>query len=338
VKRISLMGLAIVAVSALSGFTATSALANIRCRRVQINGTGTFQDPQCMDLLMMGNYILVTENQVSLGNGVACAEVAEEKTGTFSNSKCEGKEEKGGKYIKIFAPSPGWHFRAKGGTGEGEEIQENSPESFNGEGGEQILKGILAGDTVEITSKSVQAKGIIYNNSFQGQIKVLLIYHEPKLVTPVLKECEVKIGTNNEVKSEGHLAWKWNGTKAQLEVKPQTKEQKPDIIFTPAPIKANEKKLPEGTFTTITLKGSGCGLLASTSEVKGSQSSILTPGNVGEWSTKLITSYPGWKQQHFWDGTEFIGAEPELKFANNISTLTGSVESKSAENEIAVFE
>ncbi len=39
---------------------------------------------------------------------------------------------------------------------------------------------------VEVTSKSVQAKGILYNNALQGQFKLLLKGHEPKLVRPEL--------------------------------------------------------------------------------------------------------------------------------------------------------
>src|ERR1700679_3667376 len=76
---------------------------------------------------------------------------------------------------------PFWHHRAKGGEGTGEKIAETSAEKFSGEGGEQKLTGTIGSTGIEITAKSVQAKGIIYNNALQGQIKVLLVYHEPKL-------------------------------------------------------------------------------------------------------------------------------------------------------------
>ena len=49
------------------------------------------------------------------------------------------------------------------------------------------------------------------------------------------KECTATVGQqnqfNNAVQFKGHLAWKWNGTKTQLEEQPQ-KEQKWDIVFT----------------------------------------------------------------------------------------------------------
>jgi hypothetical protein len=232
---------------------------------------------------------------------------------------------------------PFWHHRNVGEKGPGEKINQPKDEQFQGEGGEQVLKGTITPQAVEITAKSVQVKGIIYNNALQGQIKVLLKYHEPTLRLPVLKECLVKIGTNNEVKAEGHLAWKWNGEKKQLEEQPQTL-QKPDIIFTPTEIAEGAEKLPEGSFTTITLSGAGCGVLSGTFKVNGSLSTLVKPSQLEEWSTKLVTSFPGWKQQHFWNGKAFIGVEPGLTFAGNAATLTGIVESIADVQEIAVFE
>ena len=237
-------------------------------------------------------------------------------------------------------PGPFWHHRNSSAEKNGLKIDQPNDENFSGEGGEQKLLGKINGTEFEIVAKSVQAKGVIYNNSLQGQIKVTLLYHEPKLVVPVLKECQVKIGINknNEVKAEGHLAWKWNGTKAQLEEQPQA-NQKPGIIFTPKEITSGEKKLPEGIFTEITLSPSkACGVLAGTFKVTGNLSTITKPGNLEEWSTTLVTEFPGWTQQHFWNGNEFIGAEPKLVFNGSTSTLTGSVTSKSAVQEIAVFE
>jgi hypothetical protein len=238
-------------------------------------------------------------------------------------------------------PGPFWHHRQAGEEGNGLKIDQPKDEQFQGEGGEQILKGTLSSLEVEIVAKSVQAKGVIYNNALQGQIKVTLLYHEPKLVKPVFKEvCQVKIGANknNEVKAEGHLAWKYQGNASELTEKPAT-VQKPGIIFTPKEILAGETKLPEGTFTEITLSpASACGVLAGTFPVKGSLSTVTKPGNLGQWSTTLVTEFPGWTQQHFWNGTTQIGVTPGLSFGGNPATLTGSVTSKAAEQEIAVFE
>lgn len=233
---------------------------------------------------------------------------------------------------------PFWHHRALKGEGAGEKIAEAKPETFSGEGGEQLLKGTLEGMETEITAKSVQAKGIIYNNALQGQIKVLLKYHEAKLLKPVLKECLVKVGVNEEVKAEGHLAWKWNGEAKQLEEEPKKDNQKPDIIFTPTQIKAGDTKLPEGKFTEIVFTGAGCGVLVGAHIVKGSQSVNTKPANLEEWSTTLVTEFPGWKQQHFYNGKVFIGVNPELIFGKNAAILTGSVTSIAPAQEISVFE
>lgn len=236
-------------------------------------------------------------------------------------------------------PGPFWHHRAVGGEGNGLKIDQPNDENFSGEGGEQTLEGEIGTLKTIITATSVQVKGVIYNNALQGQIKVLLKYHEPKLISPSLVGCEVKIGTNNEVKSEGHLAWKYQGNASELTEKPVT-VQKPDIIFTPKEILAGETKLPEGTFTEINLfDASGqCGVLKGLHPVKGSLSSLVKPSNLGEWSTTLVTTYPGWVQQHYWNGSTQITAEPKLIFGTLPATLRGSATSKAEKQEIAVFE
>ena len=244
-------------------------------------------------------------------------------------------------------PGPFWHHRAVGTEGNGLKIDQPNDENFSGEGGEQTLVGEITSKPtntiIEIVAKSVQAKGVIYNNALQGQIKVTLLYHEPKLVKPAgFPECQVKIGfnKNNEVKAEGHLAWKYQGNTSELTESPVT-VQKPGIIFTPKEVVSGETKLPEGTFTEITLSpATKCGVFGGTFPVKGSLSAITKPGNLGQWSTTLVTEFPGWKQQHIWTGVggADIAVEPGLVFAGNPSTLTGSVTSKAAVQEIAVFE
>jgi hypothetical protein len=232
---------------------------------------------------------------------------------------------------------PFWHHRAKGEKGEGAKIPEASPEQFQGEGGKQILVVTISSTPVEIVAKSVQVKGILYNNALQGQLKVELKYHEPTLAKPELKSCEVKIGTNNEVHAEGHLAWKWNGEAKQLEEQPQV-NQKPDVIFTPAPITEGSEKLPEGSFTTITLSGSGCGVLAGSFKINENFAATTKPSNLEEWSTTLITTFPGWAKQQYWNGKKSVGVEPALKIAGNAASLIGSVTTNADVQEIAVFE
>ncbi len=234
-------------------------------------------------------------------------------------------------------PGPYFHEREAGTKGVGEGASEESPVSVQGEGGEQILRGEIASTKVEIVAKSVQAKGIIFNNYLQGQVKTVLTYHEPRLVKPELKECSVKVGSNNELPTEGHLAWKWNGEKKQLEEATQ-KEQRPDLVFTPSPIEAGATKLGEGTFMEAVLSGSGCGVLAGKFALKGSLSVTSSIANVEEWASGFTITYPGWAKQHFWNEKENVGAEPSITLAGNHATLSGGIKLKTTGPEVAVFE
>jgi len=233
---------------------------------------------------------------------------------------------------------PFWHHRNNAKEGAGSKIEEKSPESFQGEGGEQKLKGTISGLAVEGAAGSVQVKGIIYNNTLQGQTKLKEIVHEPRLVKPELKGCAATIGENNIISVTGHLAWTWNGTKEQLTEQPQL-NQKPDGIGVPAEIAEGATELPKGTFTTITLKGSGCGVLLGTFRIEGSAALEGTPENLEEWARTLTVRIPeGKRKQHFWNGKEFIGVETGLKSASNEASLSGQAKAKSVTQEIAAFE
>jgi hypothetical protein len=218
---------------------------------------------------------------------------------------------------------PFFYGREAGSEGVGEKLSESNPGEIQGEGGEQTLRSTIGGTAVEITAKSIQDKGIIYNNALQGQVKVLLTYRGPRLIKPALKECEVKIGSNNETKVEDHLAWKWNGAKKQLEEEKEQATWKPGIIFMTKPIAEGETKLPGGTFAVVTFSGGGCGVISGSFMVDGSLSAAVKPANLDEWSSELITVSPGWKQQSFWNGKSFIGAEPGLTIGENAATFAG---------------
>jgi hypothetical protein len=237
------------------------------------------------------------------------------------------------------SPGPFWHHRDGAEKGEGTKIEENSPEAISVLDGEQELAGVIAGTKVVIATTFISGAGIIYNNSMQGQIKLPLTYVGAHLVQPELRSCEVNYGTNDMVSFEGHLAWKWNGEAKQLGESSQAK-QMTDIIFTPAPLVEGAEKLPEGSFTTITLKGSGCGLLAGKFKVSGSVSALVKPANLSEWTgilRELTITFPGWKKQHFWNGKTFVGVESISTFAGNPATIAG-VNKTSTPLEIAIFE
>lgn len=235
-------------------------------------------------------------------------------------------------------PGPFFHHRLTGAEGPGTKIEEKSPENFSGEGGEQRLKGSIAGTPIEIVTKSQQVKGFLYNTSLQGQAKTLMIFHEPRLAKPELAGCEVKIGTNNTVKFRVYLTWKWNGTKEQLLANPQRKVQGFDGIVIDKEIAAGATELPKGQFTTVTL--TKCGVIGGTFSVAGSATAPkLVPATLEEWKKELKLAYAeGRLKQHFWNSKEFIGGETGLTFAGNEADLSGEGTLHAAQQEIAVFE
>ncbi len=235
---------------------------------------------------------------------------------------------------------PFWHERT-GGSGTGVKIEEKMPEQFQGEGGEQRFLTKIGASEIEFTAPSVQVKGVIYNNALQGQIKLELKYGTITVVKPKDPECVVTVGIGNTVKTIGHLAWKWNGQKKQLEEQPQSKQQKVELLFTPKEIAEGEKALPTGTFAEFTFKGgtTKCSPLVTPSKVEGSTVGFPTPTNLEEWSKTLAVRTPeGKEKQHFWNGSEFIGVETGLKFAGNEASLIGETKVNADLQEIAVFE
>jgi hypothetical protein len=235
-------------------------------------------------------------------------------------------------------PGPFWHHRPIGGTGNGLKIDQPKDESFQGKGGRQIFVSDISGTHIEIEAQLLQAKGILYNTSLQGQFKLLQKYHFLRLLKPGLKECEVKLGLNNELSIFGHLAWKWNGTTSQLIEQPQ-KEQKPTGVGLSQEIKEGAEELPKGMITFVTLAGGGCGVLSGKFNVAGSVTSLTNPSTLETWGTKIAIIFPGLTQLlHFWNGKEFIGAETSLTVGENPISYTGQSEVFTSAQEVAVFE
>ena len=235
-------------------------------------------------------------------------------------------------------PGPFFHHRLVEKEGAGTKIEEQSPENFSGQGGEQILKTSIAGQPIEIVTKSQQVKGFLYNTKLQGQAKAIMIFHEPRLAKPSLEGCVVKIGENNVVKFRVYLAWKWNGTAEQLSAKPASKSQGFDGIVIDKEISSGAKELPKGQFTTVKL--TNCGILSNTFAVAGSATAPkFVPSTLEEWKTELKLAYAeGRQKQHFWNGIEFIGGETGLLFGGNQADLTGEGSLHAEKQEVAVFE
>jgi hypothetical protein len=246
----------------------------------------------------------------------------------------------GAKGVGIVGAGPFWHHRLNSKEGVGSKIEPKAQETFHGEGPEQKLKATIGGETIEITSKSVFASGSMFNNALQGQVKLELIYISPTLTKPLLKECTVTVGEKNVVQLKGHLMWKWNGAKSQLEEGAPT-TQKPDLVFTPAEIGTEAKELSKGGLANVALKGLGCGVLAGTFLISGSSVWVPTPVlNVASWASALTLGTGEAKEtsQHFWNGQIFQGVKAGLLFGGNTASLTGTATVKTNQQEVAIFE
>ncbi len=264
---------------------------------------------------------------------------------------------------------PFWHHRAIGGKGEGEKIEAKAPENFEGKGGKQVLTGEPAsGVVVELTSAATQVKAAIFNGEHQGQIKLVVFYQKPevKLNNVSEPECKATIGQqgqfSNIVQIKGHLAWKWNGTRTQLEELPQ-KEQTWDIVFTQTePQRQSTTGFPlldlrsaTGVFAEVHLEGKGCGILAGTNnKVAGAEVGLPSPSALGEFSKKLsirtiasatlpaeVLETKVGKEgflQHIWVGTGYQPLVLGLTLTGNAASLVGQTEMEAAQQEIAVTE
>lgn len=230
------------------------------------------------------------------------------------------------------------YHRAIGEKTGGVKIPEKSPEPFQGEGGEQRAASKIAGTEVEGVAKSVQIKGIIYNNSLQGQLKMDLKFHEVELTKPKLPGCVVKFGKNNESTVAGHLAWKWNGTAKQLEEPTQT-SQGPTGVGLGSELTEGATTLPSAEFTTIAFSGAACGVLIGKYIAKGSETIKTKPSTLGEWGKSIAITLDENKEKiHFWNGKTFIGAETALLLGTEPAKVSGESKAEISGQEIAVFE
>jgi hypothetical protein len=247
-----------------------------------------------------------------------------------------------------------WH-REIGEKLKGSKITEAAPEEIAGSGDAQRFEIRIAGQAIIMDSEKVQVKGIIYNNLDQCQAKVSLTYSEPKL-EGFEKTCEVKINGTNVVKLFGHQAWKWNGTKVQLEEKSQALQHR-DWIFLPVELQQGATGLPTGTLEAITITskpGFTCLLAMPQVKVEGSATvegfanpqKTLGDQNLGEFAVvEELRSLGGEGAQHFWNGTRFVGVQTGLKFGGEPAKYVGKFEvnpigkqGKTPPQEIAYFE
>jgi len=240
---------------------------------------------------------------------------------------------------------PFWHHRENSTEGNGFKIEPQTPETFTGTGGEQILKETVGTTPVLLKSPGVKITGGIWNNKLQGQIKLELKYSPITIAEPTLPGCQAEVstqpGARNVVFAEGHLAWTWDGTAGQRTEQPIV-NQKPDLIIVPpgTQIQENVTELPKGVFAEIKYSPTAsCGVLAGTFKLIGSTIGSLKPEKIGEWNKTFTFNTPeGKAKQHFWNGKEFIGVETGLLNAGNAMSLIGEDKITMTKQEVAIFE
>jgi hypothetical protein len=232
---------------------------------------------------------------------------------------------------------PFWYHRETGTTGHGQILGSGVKEGVTGEGGKQVLVTKFGGTELEIIAAKVIVEGSIYNNANQAQAELTLKYGEPKLAKPELKGCEVKIGEGNSVTVFGHQAWNWNGEKKQLEEEAKTAKQTPSWIFLPHELAEGAVELPKEQFTTLTLSGASCGVLANKYPVKGTVTGAVKPGLEEYSASQTVTTSETKQKQHFWNGKAFIGVEAGLLFSTETANLIGETTTKPATQEVALF-
>jgi hypothetical protein len=257
------------------------------------------------------------------------------------------------------AMGPFYYHRTIGSTVKGVKIAESAPETVEGKGGEQKLKGKIGGQELEIESANVQVKGEIYNTGVQAQAKLKLVYSTPKLVNPNDPNCEVKVGPENTVHIEVWLVWKWNGTQAQLKNR-QSQHKLGQVVdgiafarqhhFTAAEEESKEIELPTTEeFTEIVFAKSiiNCGFFSGQSgKVTGADPiTVRKPGNLEEFSKAATFISEGSSVklgQHICfkplspecTGFKFVG----LEFGGAESEYKGEFEIIDPNQEVALYE
>jgi hypothetical protein len=246
---------------------------------------------------------------------------------------------------------PFWHHREVGEKGEGSKIEEKTPETIKGEAKAVTLTSTIAGTGVEISFSDILLRSILFNTPAQGQDISTFTFVTPKLVKPALTGCEVKIGKENIVVLKGHLMWKWDGTRTQLEaVNQRTAGQRVDVGFTPVVPTEQTPFVEEldyrsiGGLTSVTFSpAANCGVLAGTFTLGGSDVAMPNLEPEEFHRTLSMMSYvnsgqPRGLLQHFWGGTRNQGAKLGLTLDREPASMPSQTTAETEKQEIAVFE
>jgi hypothetical protein len=224
-KRVRLIVLALAAVCALSGMTASASMA-VECEQVAEAGTGNWRNSICTLAAPPGEYIKINRLVTNLGGGEWCAETTEANTGNYTDSSCKTKGV--GNFIKI-------RLRQR--------WQVNEAEPSANQTIKLQLKGTAALSVPSLELRITCTNSASENSTIEGQgknhsgaDKGSITYTKCNVPKPAGDECEVvePIKTNQ---TKSHLAVSENN---------QAKVARPVDVFEPT-----EGKI----FTQLKIKG-----------------------------------------------------------------------------------
>jgi hypothetical protein len=243
--RTGLIGLALAAICAFGGMTASASMANF-CVRVEEPGTGNFTNAGCTSA-GAGNYIEIQNYGRYLGNGQWCAEIEKPGSGNRTDSGCE--KPGAGNFIKVFE-RPDWFV---GGTQLKQGVRQVK---WQVKGRPVISIDFGEAKVVLECNRSVSEGATIEGQgNFQGQGKGRLAFTSCKVAKPE-KECTVAEPITT-VQLKTHLASFDGQTKIAELVEP------------------TEGK----TYFTIKFNGKGCGVITGAQSITGSLAAEVVPAN-----------------------------------------------------------
>jgi hypothetical protein len=249
-RRIGLIALVLVSVTALSGAMASTSMART-CVRAEVPRTGSWADSLCTKAQAEGEYVKIQHLVTNLGAGQWCAEVEQNEKGTFKDAACTlvGEPKP---YTKVWLYQ---HWQRNGellAQGETKQIK------LQVKGTAILSAPNLNSLTIECTnSASVGSTIESQGKDRSGQGKGRISYEKCKTNITECKVAEPIL--TNQIKS--HLALS--------ETTVQGKLVRPVEVFEPT--ETNDK------FVELKLSGSGCGLIAGSQAVEGNVAAEIAP-------------------------------------------------------------
>jgi hypothetical protein len=244
-RRIGLIGLALTAICAFGGMTASASMASF-CVRVEEPGQGNFLDSGC-GLPGAGSYIPIQNYGRYLGRGQWCAEVEAANTGNRTDAGCVNVGR--GNFIIVYE-RPDWFV---GGI----QLKQGVRQMKWQVKGTPILSATFGEAKVVVECNRSVSEGatIEGQGNFQGQGKGRLTFTSCKVAKP--EKCTVAEPITT-VQTKAHLA-SFRG------------QSKIAVLFEPTEGK---------TYVTLKFSGSGCGVIAGSEPVTGTVAAEAIPTNV----------------------------------------------------------